>query len=265
MPRRPVGTTDAAADLLSEAVGPIRLDVRSAVPPPVATAPAQPAPAQDVADPFGPVRTEPTVALPSAPLATEACAPSVPVVEADRDGNLLVQWQTPPWAVGGNGRADAGTFELQWRREGDGEGAWRVSDASASLSACRVRLHGLREGSRYWVRVRALGRGPTDVPSVWIASVIAAVVAAATPPPDVSDAPNGHHQRAPSDSGVAAATASMLSELRELGLSHDEAATALRASGMRGVAAAADWHFTTGAVASPAPPPPAPLIPNLLD
>ena len=62
---RPVGTTDAAADLLSEAVGPIRLDVRSAVPPPVATAPAQPAPAQDVADPFGPVRTEPTVVLPS--------------------------------------------------------------------------------------------------------------------------------------------------------------------------------------------------------
>ena len=55
------------------------------------------------------------MALPSAPLATEACAPSVPVVEADRDGNLLVQWQTPPWAVGGNGRADAGTFELQWR------------------------------------------------------------------------------------------------------------------------------------------------------
>ena len=254
---QPVHTTDAAADLLSAAVGSIRMQVRSAAAPAAAPAPLLPPPSPPSPPPPPP---------PAAPT-SEACAPSVPYVETDgRSGSVVAEWQMPAWASVASPLGETRIFEVHWRR--NGTDTWLASEASQSVGPCRVRLHGLAPGSEYWVRVRSLGLGVLEAPSKWSTCLVPARVGA-SPPFDVGDGRAPGHIRAPSDGGVAAATSSMVRELQGMGLGEEDAVGALRATGMQGVAAAVEWHFTNSAAAGGQPRPPtggaAPLIPNLLD
>ena len=156
----------------------------------------------------------------------------------------------------------AARYELQWRQYTPPPGApreWESSEASARIRGTTVNKKNLPAGMRFEFRVRAMAddgaTSPFSAPSEWVLAgdpvrhfeerererkAAAAAAAVAT---DVAATAAAAGGRLP-NATAAPLPEEFLAQLQELGLNRHHAEEALRASGVRSVAAAADWYFT---------------------